>query len=198
MSEIIAMYEEEDKELNMSLYDFIDECYRKAIPIMVCHVTNREYVNMKEQLKSGKLKERLPWITNEKERGYNKFRYIITYDVVENNLLISDYENPEKIGTYFLDSDGVHYDEKGHQVMDTSCFVYRDIRWKIKVYTTETYEDIISYYKSQLQQNPEYKIQEKTNELIKLIGKSCKTCNTECGGGIKDASSCRRWTHIIK
>ncbi len=153
MSEVIAMYEEEDKELNMSLYDFIDECYRKAIPIMVCHVTNREYVNMKEQLKSGKLKERLPWITNEKERGYNKFRYIITYDVVENNLLISDYENPEKIGTYFLDSDGVHYDEKGHQVMDTSCFVYRDIRWKIKVYTTETYEDIISYYKSQ--QNPE-------------------------------------------
>lgn len=195
MSKIIAMYEEKDKELNISLYDFVDECYRKAIPIMVCHVTEEEYGNMKEQLKSGYLNERLPRITNEKERGYDKFRYVITYDVVENTLLISDYENPEKIGTYFLDSDGVHYDEEGHQVMDTNCLRYRDIRWDIKVYTTETYEDIISFYKSQL--NPEYKIQEKTNELIKLIGKSCKTCNTECTGGLGDAS-CERWTHIIK
>lgn len=42
MSKIIAMLENEDRELNMSLYDFIDEQYRKANPIMVCHVTEEE------------------------------------------------------------------------------------------------------------------------------------------------------------
>ena len=43
MDKIIVMFENEDKELNMSLYDFIDEQYRKANPIMVCHVTEEEY-----------------------------------------------------------------------------------------------------------------------------------------------------------
>ena len=43
MSKIIVMFEDEDKELNMSLYDFINEQYRKANPIMVCHVTEEEY-----------------------------------------------------------------------------------------------------------------------------------------------------------
>lgn len=35
MGKIIVMFENEDKELNMSLYDFIDEQYRKANPIMM-------------------------------------------------------------------------------------------------------------------------------------------------------------------
>ena len=60
MSKIIAMLENEDRELNMSLYDFIDEQYRKANPIMVCHVTEEEYNNMKKQIKAGYLNERLP------------------------------------------------------------------------------------------------------------------------------------------
>ena len=55
---------------------------------MVCHVTEEEYENMKEQLRSGNLKERMPWITSEEGRGYNKFRYIITYDVVEKEVEI--------------------------------------------------------------------------------------------------------------
>ena len=40
-------------------------------------------------------------------------------------------------------------------------------------------------------------IQQKTMELIELIGKSCNTCNTECCGGLNDASNCKRWSHII-
>ena len=57
MGKIIVMFENEDKELNMSLYDFIDEQYRKANPIIVCHVTEEEYSNMKKQIKSGFLNE---------------------------------------------------------------------------------------------------------------------------------------------
>ena len=64
------------------------------------------------------------------------------------------------------------------------------------VYTTETYEDVISHYV--LKQNREYLIKEKTKELIELIGHSCKICNTECTGGQGDNNNCKRWSHIIR
>lgn len=112
MGKIIVMFENEDEELNMSLYDFIDEQYRKANPIIVCHVTEEEYSNMKKQIKSGCLNERLPRITDDQERGYDKFRYVVAYNSIENNLLISDYDNPEKIGNYTIDMDGIHIMKK--------------------------------------------------------------------------------------
>ena len=115
MSKIIVMLENEDRELNMSLYDFIDEQYRKANSIMVCHVTEEEYSNMEKQIKSGCLNERLPRITVQ-DMGYNRFRYVVTYNRLENNLLVSDYDNPNKIGSYLIDSEGLHYDEKGYQI----------------------------------------------------------------------------------
>ena len=195
MGKIIVMFENKDKELNMSLYDFIDEQYLKAHPIMVCHVTEEEYSNMKKQVKSGWLNERLPRITNNEQIGYNKFRYVVTYDNIEKNLLISDYDNPEKIGSYTIDMDGIHYNEKGYQVTNHPnalrfAFCY------FKVYTTESYNDIIANYGVVLPKREDI-IQEKTKELIELIGRSCKTCHTECCGGLKDASNCSRWSHII-
>lgn len=193
MGKIIVMFENEDRELNMSLYDFIDAQYRNAIPIMVCHVTEEEYSNMKKQIKSGCLYERLPRITEEKDRGYNKFRYVVTYDSIENNLLISDYDNPKKIGSYVIDTDGIHYNENGYQITNHP-YARRFVFCDLKVYTTETYKDIVSHY--ELQQDIEYKIQEKTKELIELIGKSCKTCNTECCGG-PEGKACSNWSHTI-
>ncbi len=195
MGKIIVMFKDKDKELNMSLYDFINEQYLKANPIMVCHVTEEEYRNMKLQIKSGYLKERLPRVTTDEEIGYNKFRCVVTYDRVENNLLISDYDNPEKIGNYTLDMDGIHYNEKGYQVTnhpDNCRFGFLNPR----IYTTESYNDIIAHYQvvSSIRKDT---IQEKTMELIELIGKSCKTCNTECSGGLSGVNNCSRWSHII-
>lgn len=195
MGKIIVMFENEDKELNMSIYDFIDEQYRKTNPIMVCHMTEEEYSNMKKQIKSGCLNERLPRIIDDQERGYDKFRYVVAYNSIENNLLISDYDNPEKIGNYTIDMDGIHYNEKGYQVTnhpDARRFAF----FRFKVYTTESYHDIIAHYEPiALMKNNT--IQQKTSELIELIGKSCKTCNTACCGGLNDASDCKRWSHII-
>lgn len=195
MGKIIVMFENKDKELNMSLYDFIDEQYRKVNPIMVCHVTEEEYNNMKKQIKSGCLNERLPRIINYEERGYDKFRYVVAYNSIENNLLISDYNNPKKIGNYTIDMEGIHYNEKGYQVTnhpDTRRFAF----FNFKVYTTESYHDIIAHYEPiTLMKNNT--IQQKTTELIELIGKSCKTCGTECCGGLNDANNCERWSHII-
>lgn len=196
MNKIIVMFEDGDREINMPLYDFIDEQYRKANPIMVCHVTEEEYNNMKKQIKSGYLNERLPRITDEGDIGYNKFRYVVTYDRISNNLLVSDYDNPDKIGSYNIDSEGIHYDEKGYQITNhpiqrrfiSSFHVF-------KVYTTESYREIIAHYEAR--QTRDELIQNKTKELIELIGHHCRTCNTECCGGLGDNNNCGRWSHII-
>lgn len=196
MSKIIVMLENEDRELNMSLYDFIDEQYRKANPIMVCHVTEEEYNNMKKQIKSGFLNERLPRITAKGDIGYNKFRYVVTYDKASNDLLVSDYDNPDKIGSYRIDSEGIHYDEKGYQI--TNYPVPRIFAFSchtLKVYTTESYREIIAHYEAR--QTRLKLIQEKTKELVELIGHHCSTCNTECCGGLGDNNNCGRWSHTI-
>ena len=178
----------------MSLYDFVDEQYRRANPILVCYVTEREYGRMKEQLKSGALNERLQRVEN---RGYNGFRYVIAYDKLENNLLVSDYCNPTKIGSYIIDADGIHYDENGYQLTNHPNSP-KFFSYTVKVYTTESYEDIIAHYEAKsllLQQKPDQNyeeiiahcektkeidklIQQKTKELIELIGHHCKTCKS--------------------
>lgn len=194
MNKIIIMYEDYDRESNMSLYDYIDCTYRHATPIMVCHVTEEEYSTMQKQLKSGCLNERLPRIASREEIGYNKFRYFITYDKQNNNLLVSDYNNTNKIGSYTIDSEGIHYDEKGYQFTNHPV-ASRMWRAERKVYTTETYEDVIKYYT--LKQDKDYQIRQKEKELIELLGRNCKTCNTECCGGQRE-KGCERWSHIIR
>ena len=215
MSKTIVMFDDKDREINMSLYDFIDEQYRKAIPIIVCHVTEKEYDSMKKQIKSGSLNERLPRVKSE-DLGYNKFRYVMVYDKLENNLLVSDYDNPKKIGSYRIDTDGIHYDENGYQLTNHPNSP-KFFSYTVKVYTTESYEDIIAHYEAKsllLQQKPDQNyeeiiahcektkeidklIQQKTKELIELIGHHCKTCNTVCCGGWGDNNNCSRWSHTI-
>ena len=193
MSKTIVMFDDKDREINMSLYDFIDEQYRKANPIIVCHVTENEYNTMKKQIRSGALNERLPRVKSE-DLGYNKFRYVIVYDKLENNLLVSDYDNPKKIGSYRIDTDGIHYDENGYQLTNHPDPLHF-FSCTIKVYTTETYEDIIAHYEAM--QTKDALIQKKIKELIELIGHHCKTCNTECTGGLGNNNDCSKWSHII-
>ena len=192
MKRIIVMYEDYDKEVNMSLYDYVEQTYRSAIPIRVCHVTEEEYTTMQKQIKSGYLNERLPRIRNNDEIGYNKFRYLMAYDIENRELLISDYDKPEGYGSYRVNSEGIQYYEMEFKI--TNHPIINRSRVEQKIYTTETYEDVIAYYKSN--QDKEYEISQKEKELIELLGRSCKTCNTECCGGLKE-KGCDRWSHII-
>jgi hypothetical protein len=190
MDKIIVMFKDVDTELNMSLYEFIKEQYRHSNSITVCNVTKDEYKIMLKQIQHGCLNERLPRVTNE-TIGYDKYRYLMAYDIDNNNIAVANCNNYDQIGSYYIDNDGIHYVKNGLQFPKIHNFY--PIRG-IKIYTTETYEDVINHY--ELLQNKEYLIEKKTNELINLIGKSCKTCNTKCCGGLAEA--CYRWTHIIK
>lgn len=145
MKKIIVMDGEKDKELNMSMYEFVDELYRKAIPMIVCNVTKEEYEIMLKQVKSGGLKERLPRITSQ-ELEYDRFRYLLVNDATNNVLRIANYENPDQKGSYVVDYNGIHYNENELQ-FPKAPQISRIIGWKIRIYTTETYEEVIEYYK---------------------------------------------------
>lgn len=147
MDKIIVMAKAEDMELEVPLYDFIDEQYRQNIPVLVCNVTPEEYNNMKEQLQWGGLNERIYDLCATKILGYNKCRYMITYNPFQKNMLISNYDFIYKTGAYVLDSDGLHYDKNARQIkndLPLACYT----NWEYKVYTTESYVDVLNHYKS--------------------------------------------------
>ena len=67
-----------------------------------------------------------------KKEDMTNFAYVVAYNSIENNLLISDYDNPEKIGNYTIDMDGIHYNEKGYQVTnhpDARRFAFSSLKY---------------------------------------------------------------------
>lgn len=146
MSKIIVMFQDEDKELNMSLYDFVDEQYQYSNPMMVCHVTEEEYKIMLKQIKNGGLNERLPRIARD-ELGYNKFAYLLAYNPACDNIVIANYNNLEQIGNYVVDQEGLHYDKNGIQ-FPKDLSISRFLGRGLKIYTTESYNDVIAHYTS--------------------------------------------------
>ncbi len=145
MNRIIVMFQEDDVELNMSFYDYVDEQYRHAKPVIAAHVTEKEYKIMAEQIRTkGYLTERLPRATRN-DLGYEKYRYLLVYNYVDNNICIANYNNYNQKGSYTLDEGGLHYHKDGLQFpYDPS--VKFTVSWGIKIYTTQTYEDVIRHY----------------------------------------------------
>lgn len=141
---IIAMYKNKDIELNIDLYEFIYERYKYATPFIICHVTEDEYKEMLNQIKTGLLNERNKNLLKE-EIGYNKSRYMVAYNPILNNITIADYNDYEKLGNYTIDDFyNITYNEQGLQFpKDKNINKYIS---GIKVYTTITYEELINYY----------------------------------------------------
>lgn len=191
---IIVMFENVDKELNMSLYDYIKEQYQHAVPIMVCHVTKDEYEIMQQQIKDlGMLYERQACTQPQHHIGYNKFRYMLTYDKKDNSLLLSDYEHPKKIGSYVINNDGIKFIQNGYQITNHPDPLRFTCIGGYKIYTTETYKKVLEHY--DLKKYREYQIELQTQELIKLVGKSCHTCCTTCWN--ETGKPCEKWSYTI-
>lgn len=152
MNNIIVMYEDIDKELNISLYDFIDELYNKRErAFLVSHIEIEEYEEMRKQLKNGFLYERLASTTKD-ELKYNKFRYLMASNKNQNNISIADYNEPDKKGNYTIDKNGISYNEDKLQ-FSKDPIVSRQVR-EIRVYTTETYDDVIAHYQNVYKKTP--------------------------------------------
>ena len=145
MNRIIVMFQEDDVELNMSFYDYAEEQYRHAKPIIAAYVTEKEYKIMAEQIRTkGYLTERMPRATR-KDLGYEKYRYLLVYNYAGNNICIANYNDFNQRGSYTLDEEGLHYHKDGLQFPYDRSVRYT-VSWGIKIYTTETYEDVICHY----------------------------------------------------
>lgn len=193
MERIIVMFEKEDIEIDMSLYDFISNQYRNGVSMLVCNVTEEEYKEMQRQIKIGCLRERSTRIMSNEEIGYNKFRYLLKYNNKSTEICISDYNNLKKRGSYKIDSEGIHYDEEGYQFSNNS--MQKTEKYRLKVYTTQTYDDVIKHYS--VNRDKKYEIKKMTEEFIKLLGHNCKTCTTACPGRL-GGMGCANWSYTIR
>lgn len=98
---------------------------------------------MKKEIKSGFLDERLTRIL-EGDLKYNRLRYFMKNDDKLNNISIADYNDFLKIGNYTWDENGIRYNKDKKQFPNDMLVSPR--RRNLKIYTTETYDDVISYY----------------------------------------------------
>lgn len=150
---IIVMFEDKDIVCNMSLYNFIvlycsDYFY-------VCNVSQADYDLMKNQIKNnGRLDERCS--KESMKLKYDRFRYLLANDPKENIVRIANCDSKKEIGCFYLSNDNMYYDEKMYQFYKDPIF-QKNIHG-IKVYTTETYEDIIKSYIPRYISNSEIEI----------------------------------------
>lgn len=163
MNKLILVGDQEDKLLNIDLYEYIKLLYKYGNKFIVCHVTEEEYKVMLEQIKNGCLNERLPRTTKD-TIGYNKFRYMMAYNKKENNITVANYNDFDSIGTYTIDENGIKYNEERLQ-FPKDYSISRSIGG-IKIYTTVSYEEVIKHY-----QNIEKEKNTPNTSLEKIISK---------------------------
>lgn len=145
MDKIIVMYEEYDRAVDVSLYEYVDVMSKYNQGFIICHVTKDEYKIMNEQLRNGSLlNERLPRVTSA-DYGYNKFRYMIAYDLYHDQVLFNNYDDENQKGSYILKRDKLSFDKQMIPFPKNRAILnYITGR---RIYTTESFEDVIAHYK---------------------------------------------------
>lgn len=150
MDKIIEMLGDRDKVLNMSLYEYIESQYKNGNKFIACHVTEEEYKCMLQQIKNGCLNERNSRISRD-SMEYDKFRYMLAYNPISNNILLANYNDFNAIGTYTIDNDGIHFDEEGLQF--PKDYSISRVIGGTKIYTTTSYEEVIEHYSNIMDNN---------------------------------------------
>ena len=140
---IIALFKERDRILPMSIYDFI--AFYKGKAFYACTVSEEDYEKMIEQInKDGLLDERIPRTAI--KGSYERKRYLLASDVENKIIRIANCDSDTVVGSYYINEDGVLcYSGEMHSFINDPVFS-RKVHG-VKVYTTETYEDIIANYK---------------------------------------------------
>ena len=198
MGKIIISDVTDDLISNCSLYEYIEETFfREGKPIIVCNVTEEEYKIMERQIADvGCLKERIRTGEGRESYGYNMFRnMMITIRSAEQKLMISNYNNPNQIGSYILRADGISYYENGSQLTNHLRIPSEFIWSNFHIYTTETYEEVVAHY-SGMERQKEL-VKQKTKELIEAIGRNCETCDTPGCEKVCGSQGCGRWSKVI-
>lgn len=165
MSKLIIMAKDEDIILDTNICEYIEAQYKYKNKFLLYHITKEEFEIMNQQIKKWGLKERFSKIDN-LNLGYNKSRYMIGYNTVSDTLHIADYNNPDKIGAYIIDKNGISYNE---EMCQFPIYAQSEKKTKgLKVYTTASYEDIIKHFTNIKKQKeiPNTSLEEIINKVI--------------------------------
>lgn len=131
-NEIIFCSKEENKILEISLYDFIS--YYKNMDFYVCSVDDKIINEIKLDISNKK------WF---KKYTANHFKPLL----FANNGNIKIANNSNDCGSYYLDqNEKLNYSKKIPSFVNDARFMRNDDM--LKIYSTETFDDIINSYKN--------------------------------------------------
>lgn len=145
---------------DLTIYDLIKVF--SHFSFCVYSVSEKDYNMMRVQIEQGKLtKDNYQKI---KDVSCDKIKYLLVTDVKNNILRIADHDQIDVHGSYYLDdSFGLHYDKNMNQFFKESDF--DDMSYGMKIYTTETFDDIINSYKYKRGENIRINISQVGEEL---------------------------------
>lgn len=130
--------------LNIDLYSNIQSFMEADIPFSVCNLSEEEFKLLESEITRYGNLDRLM------SSDYIPCRFMITRDSNDSKILFADYDNLEKKGTYKFNfkTETLNYFENSipftkHYIPSISKNGYTH---GFKIYTTETYEDVIRHY----------------------------------------------------
>lgn len=139
----IVMFKDEDKIIEEDIFEFVEEQYRFKSRFVMCHVTEEEYKRMVSQVNNNQLKERNKNL-RAYEYGYERYRYLAAYYPYDDQVLIANYNDLERNGSYVLDRNGFSFHEFKQQFPNDNSISPK--LGGIKIYTTTTYDEFVSHY----------------------------------------------------
>lgn len=151
--------------LPMDLYSSIQSCMEANIPFSVCNLSEEEFKLLESKITRYGNLDRL--ISSPRHDTYVSCKFMITRDSDYSKILFADYDNPRKRGTYSFD-----FKEETFNYLENSIpFTEYYAPWiakngytnGFKIYTTETYKDVLKYYQeiADKKQNPNMKQKQK-------------------------------------
>lgn len=153
-----------DSILDMDLYSSIEMCMENGIPFSVANLNEQEFELLEHEIKVHGNLNRL--LVGPRYGSYSSCRYMITRSSDHSKILFNDYDNPEKKGTYSFDfetkildfnQNGIPFTE-GYNRLGLVKYGYTN---GLKIYTTETYNDVIEYYREFTDQKKKEKVKMK-------------------------------------
>lgn len=133
---VIVLLNNKDKIINISLYSFIDLYDYDSF---VVYTVSPEHYNLmkKEIIETGMLQD--------KSHPLSKPKYLLFNDINENIVKIANPFCNNTKGGFYLSNNHMHYNENMENFYEEPNFE-SNLKKCIRVYTTETYEDIIKSY----------------------------------------------------
>lgn len=157
-----------DSILNMDLYSNIQSCMETDIPFSVCNLSEEEFKLLESEITRYGNLDRLQ---SGRHDTYVSCRFMITRDSDHSKILFADYDNPGKRGAYSFDFETETLNYLENSIPFTEYYgsdiaiAKNGYTNGFKIYTTETYEDVIKHYQKITDKKKKASIKQKQKEL---------------------------------